>query len=201
MNKPALLLLPSLLIACGGRGVSSEREAELAYLGLDGALVKAMELGFDGYNAASSANIDPQSTDGDVSGTLTVTGQVDQGASDNKGLRLELSLVEYSDVVDLDQDDSDDDDLIVTYWTDAGEGLPAFNLQLKDIPDGTLSGTLVGSFDMRGDIEGPVSLNLTLDGLLEDDGQGGTQRVQGSTTVTGTATGPSNGVYEIDLQL
>lgn len=201
MFSPTLLLLPSFLIACGGCGVSSEREAELAYLGLDGALIKGMELGFDGFNAASSANIDPQSTAGDVSGTLTVTGQVDQGSSDNKGLRLELSLEEYSDVVDLDEDDSDDDDLIVTYWTDTGDGLPSFDLQLKDIPDGTLTGNLDGSFDMRGDIEGPVTLALTLDGLLEDDGQGGTQRVPGSTAVSGTATGPSGGVYAIDLQL
>ncbi|MCK6505250.1 hypothetical protein L6R53_17930 [Myxococcota bacterium] len=69
----------------------------MAYLGPDGALIQGMELGFDGFHAASSANIDPQSADGDVSGTLTVTGQVDQGSSDNKGLRLELSLEEYID--------------------------------------------------------------------------------------------------------
>ncbi|MCK6505251.1 hypothetical protein L6R53_17935 [Myxococcota bacterium] len=89
----------------------------------------------------------------------------------------------------------------MTRWTDTGDGLPSFDLQLKDIPDGTLTGNLDGSFDMRGDIEGPVTLALTLDGLLEDDGQGGTQRVPGSTAVRGTATGPSGGVYAIDLQL
>jgi len=199
VNKPALLLLPSLLIACGGKGVSSEREAELAYIGLDGALSKAMGLGFDGYNAATDANIDPQTAAGDVSGTLTVTGQVDQGVSNNKEMRLDLSLVEYSDLVDLDEDD--DHDFAVTYWTDTEDGLPALDLQLKDLPDGTLAGGLAGTFDMRGDLEGLVTLDLSFDGLLEDDGQGGTRRVEGETTVSGTATGPSGGVYAVDLQL
>lgn len=203
---PVLLSLPLLLLlaACNGSGVSSDEEAELAYLGLDTALVKAMVLGFDGFNAADSANIAPQSTSGDVSGTLTVSGQVDQGASDNKGMRLELVLEGYSDHVDLDLDGEDEDDdreFSVTYWTDADEGLPAFDLQLKDMPDGTLSGTLAGAFDMRGDLEGRVTLALTLDGTIEDDGLGGTQRVDGATTVSGRATGPGGGVYEIDVEI
>lgn len=198
MNTPLLPLL-ILLVGCGG-GVSSEHEAELAYIGLDGALSKSLALGFDGFNAASSANIDAQSTTGDVSGTLTVTGQVDQGASDNKGMRLDLLLEEYSDLVDLDLD-GEEYDLEVTYWTDADTGLPAVDLQLKDIPAGTLSGTVTGTFEMQGDLEGEVILSLSLEGAIEDDGQGGTRRVVGSTTVTGTATGPAGGVYDVDLQI
>ena len=54
-------------------------------------------LGFAGFNAASSANIPPQMTTGDVAGTLTVTGQVDQGASSNKNMRLVEALVGYQD--------------------------------------------------------------------------------------------------------
>lgn len=198
MTIRALPLL-ALLVGCGGE-VNSEDEAELAYIGLDGALSKSLALGFDGYNTASSANIDPQSTTGDVSGTLTVSGQVDQGSSDNKGMRLELLLEEYSDLVDLDLD-GEDYDLEVTYWTDGDAALPAIELQLKDIPDGTLSGAVTGAFEMQGDLEGEVTLNLAVEGLIADDGQGGAQRVVGSTAVTGTATGPAGGVYEVDLQL
>jgi len=51
-----------------------------------------MQLGFDGFNSASSANIATQTAAGAKSGTLTVTGQVDQGASANKGMRLQVAL-------------------------------------------------------------------------------------------------------------
>src|SRR5688572_6436470 len=73
---------------CSSDDVDSDEEARRAYLGLDESIAKALPLGFDGYNAASNANIPPQSTTGDAAGTLTVTGQVDKGASDNKGMRL-----------------------------------------------------------------------------------------------------------------
>ena len=78
--RSALLSLPLLCAACGGAGVSNESDAALAYLGLDGMVSKAMGLGFDGYNTASSANIEDQLANGDLSGTLTVAGQVDQGS-------------------------------------------------------------------------------------------------------------------------
>ena len=98
MLKPApLLFLASFFIGCNG--VDTAHEAELAYLGLDGATDRALNLGMDGYNAASSANIDAQEGPGDVSGTLTVSGKVDQGSSDNKGLRLEMQLTECSDTL------------------------------------------------------------------------------------------------------
>ena len=84
----------------------------MAYLGLDPSVDKAITLGFAGFNAASSANISPQSADGGVSGTMTVTGQVDQGTSANKGMRLADALSNYSD------------DGHVTYNTDSN-ALPA----------------------------------------------------------------------------
>ena len=68
------------LSACGG-SISSDEQARRAYLGLDKSVEKSLQLGFDGFNAASSANIPPQSTNGDETGTLTISGQVDQVAA------------------------------------------------------------------------------------------------------------------------
>lgn len=188
-----------LLIGCGGGKISSDQEAEYAYLGLDGAVSRSLKLGLQGFNAASSANLDAQSESGDVSGTLTVTGQADQGSSDNKGLRLDLLMVDYADIEDLNDDD--DDELLITYDTDP-EAMPAIDLQLKDMPDGTLSGTLVGTFFMSGDLEGPADLNLSLEGTTEEDPAqpGYTRRVEGATAVTGTASS-GDGVYEVDVVL
>jgi hypothetical protein len=184
--------LSLVLVACGG-GVSSEEGARAAYLGLDLAVEKAMNLGFDGFNAATSANIPPQMTTGDESGTMTISGQVDQGASANKGMRLRVELVEYSD-------ETDEEELAITYDTPDAAALPALTLQLRDIPDGTLSGSLVGTFRMTGEIEGDVTLNLTFAGEIEPHPDGGVRRVVGSTTVTGTATS-SYGTYQVDLTI
>jgi hypothetical protein len=62
----------------------------------------------------------PQMTTGTATGTLVVTGQVDQGASANKGMRLKEALVNYSD------------DGKLTYNTDAA-ALPALEMMLKSI--------------------------------------------------------------------
>ena len=185
-------------VACGSQ-VSNEEEAELAYLGLDSAIARAMDLGFDGFNASDSANIDPQTGNGDESGTMTITGQIDQGASNNKGMRLFVNLEEYQDLVDLDEDEAAE--VVVTYWTDPEGDLPTFDLQLRSIPDGTLSGTLSGSFRMEGDLEGEVTLEVDLDGSLQPVGEEGTERAPGTTTVVGTAVGPGGGTFEIDLTL
>ncbi len=187
----ALLLLP----ACDDE-VSSDEEAELAWLGLEGAVDKALTLGLQGFSQASSANIDPQAGEGDVSGTITVTGKVDQGSSDNKGLRLDVALDDYADLVDLDEDD--DEDLEVRYETNPDDP-PYADLKLRDVPDGTLEGTLLGDVAMDGDLEGVVTLSLTLEGPLESDGAEGTRLVDGQTHVTGTATNDDGGTYEIDV--
>lgn len=56
----SLGLLGLLTLACGGTpAVSSDEQARRAYLGLDKAVGKSMQLGFDGFNSASSANIAP----------------------------------------------------------------------------------------------------------------------------------------------
>jgi hypothetical protein len=185
------------LVGCGGGNVSSEDEAAMAYLGLDTALDRALGLGLQGFNAADSANLDPQTGAGDETGTMTITGQADQGASDNKGLRLEVALVDYSDLVDVDEDE--DEEVSITYDTDPEAPLPAFDLQLRNIPNGTLEGTIGGAFIMSGDLEGPVTLALDVTATIEDDGSGGVVRTAGSTHVTGIATTSSGGEFTVDV--
>lgn len=193
MNLRPLMLLALATTACHPEAVSTEAETERAYLGLDAGMTRALNLGMDGYNAASSANIDPQTTAGELTGTLTVTGQVDQGASDNKGMRLNLALTDF-----LDDTRDGDTAFAVTYDTET-DSPPDLDLSLRGIPDGTVTGTLVGDFWMSGDLEGAVSLTLALDGGLElaDDGVS-VARTEGTTHITGTATS-DYGTWPIDL--
>jgi len=114
-------------------------------------------------------------------------GQVDQGASANKGMRLQETLTTYSD-----------SDAGITYDTNTDAGLPELDMQLKGIPTGTLDGTLVGTYGMTGALKGEVALNVAFSGALEANDAGGVERKPGSTHITGTATSGS-GVYQIDL--
>jgi hypothetical protein len=172
--------------ACGG-GVNSTDDAKKAYLGLDPSVDKAITLGFAGFNAASSANIAPQTADGGSSGTMTVTGQVDQGASANKGMRLNDALSNYSD------------DGQIKYNTDQA-ALPALTINLKGIgtATGTLDGSLNGPFMMSGGLSGQVSLALTFAGQIDTAADGGVSRKSGTTHITGTATS-SAGTYNVDV--
>lgn len=184
--------------ACGD--VGSEEDARIAYLGVDDVVTKALALGFAGFNAASSANIPAQADSGDESGTIDVTGQVDQGSSDNKGMRLQVALADYSDgPIDDPETEDSEEEIAIVYAT--AEGAPlALDLQLRDIPAGTLSGTLVGTVTMEGDLEGDLELSIAFDGTIEDDGAGGTQRVEGSTSVSGTAES-ANGTFDVDTEI
>lgn len=189
-------LLSLISFACSGGSVSTEEQARKAYLGLDKAVAKSMQLGFDGFNSASSANITPQTAAGAKSGTLTITGQVDQGASANKGMRLSVGMVNYSDGdVVLDGGST----TAITYSTTDG-GEPKLDLTLRGIPDGTFSGTLVGDFEMSGGLTGSVKLDLKMDGEIQDGGSGTTQRKVGTTTITGKATSGTN-VFDVNLSL
>ncbi|WP_164019587.1 hypothetical protein [Pyxidicoccus trucidator] len=191
------VFLSAGLTACGDDEVSSDEQARLAYLGLDESISKALQLGFDGFNAASSANIPPQSTPGNTSGTLLISGQVDQGASANKGMRLRVGMTSYSDgEIEVGEDE---DPVNITYAsTPETATQPQLDLNLRDIPNGTFTGTLTGTFQMTGDLAGGVTLSLTLAGDIEDDGTGKVRRVAGSTTVTGTATS-GDGEYNVNL--
>ena len=183
-----------VLGACSSN-VSSAEDAKRAYMALDDSVGKAIELGFDGFNAASSANISPQTADGATAGTLVVTGQVDQGSSANKTMRLDLAMAGYSDgTVSVDGTNTS-----ITYST--GATSPTLDLDLKGIPTGTLSGTLAGPFTMSGDLTGDITLDLTIDGMLAAGPNNTVIRATGTTSVTGTATTDSGAVYDVDVML
>ena len=58
LARIALLITASVALTwCHGDEIDSDEAARAAYLGLDGVIEKALNLGMDGYNAASSANI------------------------------------------------------------------------------------------------------------------------------------------------
>jgi hypothetical protein len=96
-------------------------------------------------------------------------------------------------------DDDDHEDLEITYYTNDGN-LPHVELSLRDIPDGTLTGTLIGTYEMHGDIEGEATLDLQFDGTIQDDGSGGVTRTPGGTHVTGVATA-GDAHYDVDVQI
>ncbi|MEJ7597084.1 MAG: hypothetical protein WKG01_04170 [Kofleriaceae bacterium] len=198
-----------LFAACGSSDddIDSDEEAQRAYLGLDLSVEKSLALGFAGFNAASSANIAPQATTGGAAGDLTITGQVDQGSSDNKGMRLRVGMVDYTDgVILVETEDDTELEINLTYDTSTDVATqPFLNLSLRGIPEttattGTLTGTLLGDYTMSGDIEGTATLNLSFTGEIEDDGAGNTIRSAGTTHVTGTASS-GDGVFDVDLML
>ena len=201
MIRISLLIMALSVAACGSDDIDSDEEARRAYFGLDTSIEKSLKLGFDGFNMASSANISPQMTTGTVAGMLTISGQVDQGSSDNKGMRLKVGMVGYNDgpLEIVYEDETIEVDL--TYDTAADVAMqPALDLQLRNIPSGTFTGTLIGTYTMDGDLEGTVDLNLAFSGLLMPLGQG-TTRVVGMTTVTGTAKNSGGGTYDVNLTL
>jgi hypothetical protein len=183
MRSLALALV--VLTSCGS-SVSSMETAKTAYLGLDPSIDKAITLGFQGFNTAQGANISPQSSAGGAGGTITVTGQVDQGSSPNKTMRLQEALVQYSD------------DGTVTYSTASGSP-PELDMDLKNIPTGTVTGSLVGDYTMTGALAGPVTLDLGFSSQLEAaTPPDQVQRKPGTTHIVGTATA-GGGTYSIDI--
>lgn len=195
----SILLLAAATAACADDDIDSDEEARRAYLGLDESIEKSLNLGFAGFNAADSANIDPQVGDGDATGTLTITGQVDQGASANKGMRLYVGMVDYSDGTLVVETEDGDVEVSLTYDTsEPTTEQPYLQLSLRDIPDGTFTGALTGTYYLRGDIDGTATLDLTMAGELQDAGGGVVARVPGTTTITGTATS-GDGLYEVNV--
>lgn len=197
------LLLGSLLVmplGCAEEDdeapIGSEEDARRAYLGLDLSIEKSLDLGMNGFNEASNANIPTQRGEGDVAGTIVVDGQVDQGASDNKGMRLTVALEGYSDGV-IEQ--VEDEDVEITYDT-FPDDLPDLTLSLRNIPNGTLEGTLIGTYEMHGYIEGTATLDLMISGPIEDDGSGGVTRTVGETHVTGVAHS-GDYTYDVDVRI
>lgn len=195
-----LLIACVFLTGCGSSdSVNSDEQARRAYLGLDKSVGKSIQLGFDGFNAATSANIPAQMTAGTATGTLMIGGQVDQGASNNKTMRLLVGMVMYSDGAIVVNDAGDK--INVTYDTSTDTTMqPMLTMDLKGIPTGTLTGTLMGVYHLTGDIKGDVTLDLTIAGTLADGGGGKVIRAPGTTTITGTAI-QGDGMYMVNVTL
>lgn len=194
-TRTRIMLLGStlaIIAGCTCGAVSNEDEARQAYLGLDQSVSRALTLGLQGFNQAQSANISAQTGQGDKSGTMTVGGQVDQGASNNKGLRLTVALTNYADL-------TPDGGVDIVYATDAGAPA-ALEVQLKGLPNATLTGTMKGTYLMSGKLMGPVTLDLSLSGTTREiSGQPGSiERVPNATTITGTATS-AGGTYQVNV--
>jgi hypothetical protein len=184
-------LLSTLVLGCQppNDGVADPDSARRAYLGLDRAVDRMIKLGFDGFNAASNANIPEQMEAGELSGTMVVGGKVDQGASNNKEMDLQVTLTDYSDGPVEEMFD-------VVY--DGGPAL--LDISLRDLPAGTLIGSFTGEFAMTGELAGAVALDLDISGETEEASDGTIRRKAGTIHVVGTATS-DYGVFEIDVSL
>ena len=67
----SVIAMASMGTACSDdHDIDSDEQARRAYLGLDTSIEKSVNLGFDGFNSASSANIESQIVEGDDTGTL-----------------------------------------------------------------------------------------------------------------------------------
>jgi hypothetical protein len=197
-SKLALLaVMGACVAACSSDSVSSDEQAKQAYLGINPSIGKSITLGFAGFNSASSANISPQMTVGDGGGALTITGQVDQGSSDNKGMRLYVGMAAYTDGVQT----VDNEMVAITYATSTDPTMqPYLAMKLANIPTGTIMGTLTGVYEMTGDLVGQVTLNLMFNGTLEAGPGTTVVRTPGTTTVTGTAIS-NDGTYNVMVTL
>ena len=177
--RPQLLLFSCILMsvcaltsACSD-DISSDEEARQAYLSLDPVVAQALDLGFEGFNAASSANIPAQSAAGPKGGTISVAGKVNQGSSSNKNMDLTLGLVGWTA-----------DTAIVFHTSTDTAAQPKLTLSLKKLPDADLTGTLVGTFTMTGDLKRAVVLNLSIVGKTMADSTGKIVRKPGSMRIT-----------------
>jgi hypothetical protein len=72
------------------------------------------------------------------------------------------------------------------------------DMQLKNIPTGTLTGTLVGTITMSGQESGDLTLNLSFTGTLQPRSGSTVTRQPGTTHITGTATSAA-GTYNVDV--
>jgi hypothetical protein len=190
--------MAAIVVGCGnGDSVNSDEQARRAYLGLDKSISKSLALGFMGYNAASNANIPTEMTAGDATGTLTITGHVDQGNASQASMGLAAEMTMYSDgpiVVD------DKHSTINVTFATSNAAPPALSLKLNSSAGNTLTGSLKGDYTLSGDLAGTVTLDLQLNGTFSGTAPN-VMRVAGSTTVTGTAVNSSGGTFTVNTML
>jgi len=189
-----------LFAACSSdNSVDSNEQARRAYLGLDKSVSKSLTLAFQGYNAASSANIPPQMTAGDAAGTLNIIGKVDQGNPNQASMDLNVGMVKYSDgKVPIDDKGHT---VSITYDTNTDVTMqPLLSVKLNASSGNSINGTLMGDYTMSGDLKGTVTLDLTITGTFSGSGTS-IQRVAGSTMVTGMVVNSSGGSYTVNATL
>src|SRR2546429_1114911 len=124
-----VVLTVSTAASCGSsNSINSDEQARRAYLGLDKSVSKCLALGFQGYNAATNANIPTEMATGDATGTMSVSGHVDQGNPSQVSMGLSIDMTIYSDgrfVVD-DKGNT----ITVTYATNSASP-PSLSLKLN----------------------------------------------------------------------
>ncbi len=194
--KSTAVVALAVAASCGpSTNVDNAESARRAYLGIDLAMDKALNLGMQGFNMASSANIPNQTGTGGVSGTLVVGGQVDQGASANKQMRLTTDFTNYEDAIA-----SPDDAGALHIVYSATSSATTLNLSLRGIPMGTFTGTFVQTLHMTGNLTGDVTLNLAFTGEFRPTAAGAMtiERTPNTTHITGTAVS-TYGTYAVDV--
>jgi len=188
--------------ACTDDSVDSNEQARRAYLGLDKSVSKSLTLAFQGYDAATSANIPAQMADGDAmpGGTLAITGQVSHGNVNEATMTLDVAMAKYSDSPII-VDTKNNTKITVAYDADASAAMhPVLNLKLNASSGNALTGSLTGDYTMSGDLTGTVTLDLTIAGTFSGTGTS-TMRVAGSTMVIGTVVNASGGMYSVNVTL
>jgi hypothetical protein len=161
--------------------------AQTAYLGVDAALVRAIDISLSSIEETmTTPNIPPQTLGGMAHGSLTIKGQVDQGQSVDKTIRADTAFSGFSD------------DGFVVYDTDPAQA-PLLALDLRDLPYGTYSGTWDGVFTMSGGLQHTMTVKLTITGQVQPVGTveiTGFTRVPYSTSISGTAVS-DYGTYDV----
>jgi hypothetical protein len=174
-----------VLVGCGSDTIN--QRAQTVYVEIQDVIYDSMELAFKGFNTATSATVPPQTKTGDNKGTLTVTGQVDQGTSPDKAMKLQLELVDYPSASTTN----------TTFKTGATK--PSLNINLKGIPNGTLDALLSGDFLMSGTLSGTATLSITMTGTLQKD-PSNTSKVQPAKYSIKGTTKSDYGTHSVDIQ-
>ncbi len=200
MRNFALIILCAAIAACSSdsTSVDSTTQARRAYLGLDQSISKSLQLAFQGYDAATNANIPAQMTAGAKTGMLVIGGKVDSGTCSQLSMSLDVGMTNYSDGPFKDGSTT----LNVTYATSTDTTMqPVLGIKLNGSAGNTISATLVGDYTMTGDLKGTVTLDLMINGTYSGTCPNAVMRVAGSTTVTGTAVNSSGGMYTVNVTI
>lgn len=158
-------------------------------------------MAFVGFNAASSANIPPQTAMGDAMGTIVVDGQVSQGMSANREMRLNITLANYQDMVTDAPDGGTSAALHLTYDKPEDAGTPlSMSLSLRPNTQPSLTGTISGTLRLSGDLQGTVTVFFGITGEIRSmSGMGMRyELVPGSTRIAGSVMS-AFGTYNVDI--